>query len=79
MATVNFSVPEDVKQAFNQQFKGRNKSAIIAELMQDAIEADRLAERRTRLMNDLMERRSLRPRVNADDAESARAAMRSDA
>ena len=29
MATVNFSVPEDVKQAFNQAFEGKNKSAII--------------------------------------------------
>ena len=25
MATVNFSVPEDVKTAFNETFKGRNK------------------------------------------------------
>lgn len=38
MATVNFSVPEEVKKAFNETFQGRNKSAVVAELMREAIE-----------------------------------------
>ena len=29
MPTVNFSVPEDVKDAFNSAFEGQNKSAIV--------------------------------------------------
>ena len=34
MATVNFSVPDDVKTAFfDKAFGGQNKSAILAELM----------------------------------------------
>jgi len=33
VATVNFSVPDEVKEAFNQTFEGQNKSAIIAALM----------------------------------------------
>jgi hypothetical protein len=37
MAFVNYSVPDDVKELFNLTFKGRNKSALIAELMQQAI------------------------------------------
>ena len=37
MPTVNFSVPEDVKQAFNAAFEGQNKSAVIAELMREAV------------------------------------------
>ena len=37
MATVNFSVPEDVKQAFNTAFEGQNKSAVIADLMREAV------------------------------------------
>lgn len=45
MATVNFSVPDDVKQAFNDAFDGQNKSAIIAELMREAVAQ---AERRQR-------------------------------
>ena len=38
MATVNFSVPDDLKAAFNAAFEGRNKSAVIAGLMREAIE-----------------------------------------
>jgi len=45
MSTVNFSVPEKVKREFNKAFKGENKSAVLASLMQQAI-ADR--ERRNR-------------------------------
>ena len=41
MATVNFSVPEDVKNAFNETFKNRNKSAIIADLMREAVARER--------------------------------------
>ncbi len=33
MATVNFSVPTQVKESFNRAFEGENKSAIIARLM----------------------------------------------
>lgn len=40
MATVNFSVPDEVKQAFNATFAGANKSAIIAELMREAVERE---------------------------------------
>ena len=36
MATVNFSVPDDVKVAFDKAFVGQNKSAIIADLMRGA-------------------------------------------
>jgi hypothetical protein len=37
MSTMNFSVPEDVKQAFNAAFEGQNKSAVLTELMRTAI------------------------------------------
>lgn len=37
MATVNFSVPEDVKQAFHAAFAGQNKSAVITALMREAV------------------------------------------
>lgn len=46
MATVNFSVPDDVKAAFNEAFKGENKSAVLAELMRQAIEDKARRERR---------------------------------
>jgi|GEM_PF-6412853 len=37
MATVIFSVPDDVKEAFNRAFAGKNESAIVAELMREAV------------------------------------------
>ena len=37
-APVHFSVPEDVETAFDQAFKGRNKSAAVAESMRVAVE-----------------------------------------
>jgi len=36
MATVNFSVPDDVKKAFNKAYAQQNKSAVIADLTRDA-------------------------------------------
>lgn len=41
MATVNSSVPEDVKEAFNTAFKGQITSAIITGLMREAVELAR--------------------------------------
>lgn len=38
MATVNFSVPDHIKRAFNAAFKGENKSAVLARLMRQAVE-----------------------------------------
>lgn len=37
MATMNFSIPEDVKNRFNQTFANANKSAIVTQLMEEAI------------------------------------------
>ncbi len=38
MATMNFSVPQAVKNRFNQVFQHENKSHLITELMKKAIE-----------------------------------------
>jgi hypothetical protein len=51
MPFINFSVSEDLKEAFNATFRGRNKSAIIAQLMRDAIEAERDDERSSRAID----------------------------
>ena len=40
MSTVNFSVPEDVENAFNTVFEGQNKSFVIADLMREAVKGD---------------------------------------
>lgn len=71
MATVNFSVPEKTKRAFDEAFKGENKSAVVARLMDQAIEERHRAARRAAAVDALLElRRTQRP---ASDAEIGRA------
>jgi len=76
MATVNFSVPEEVKQAFNRSFSGRNKSAIIAELMMRAVEEERQAAVRARAMDELVRLRAETEPVAADRIRAARDDLR---
>jgi hypothetical protein len=38
MGTMNFSIPDDVKDAFNKAFDGQNKSAVVTGLMRKALE-----------------------------------------
>lgn len=66
MPTVNFSVPEDVKQAFNAAYEGQNKSAVIADLMREAVAR---AERR-RVHRAAVER-MLATRADAPSATEA--------
>lgn len=77
MATVNFSVPDDVKKAFDRTFKDRNKSAIIAELMRRAVADEGLRKRRQELFKILTERRDQRPKMTAEQVHDARVAGRS--
>jgi hypothetical protein len=74
MATVNFSVPDEVKEAFNQTFSGMNKSAVIARLMLEAVEEERRRERRARAADALLELRRRAP--PAGDAAIRRARVR---
>lgn len=41
MATVNFSVPEQVKKLFNATFSGKNKSQVIAKPFNKGVENQR--------------------------------------
>ena len=62
MATVNFSVPEDVKQAFNEAFGGQNRSAVLARLMRQAVAELRRAQRRATAVDAMLRlRRRQRP------------------
>ena len=62
MATMNFSVPDDVRAAFNKAFAGTNKSALLTELMRQAVEDRQREKRRARAISRLLElRRRLRP------------------
>jgi hypothetical protein len=74
MATVNFSVPEEVKQAFNAEFEGQNKSAIIADLMREAVERARRKQRSHLAVQRILERRPQAP----DRPDEALQAVRRD-
>jgi hypothetical protein len=40
MATMSFIVPDDVKKAFDKAYHGQNKSAVMTELIKEAIEKE---------------------------------------
>jgi len=76
MATVNFSVPDDVKAAFDRVFGAQNKSAVIADLMRKAVAEASRRERREELFRRLTERRSRRRRLSDERIRAAREAGR---
>lgn len=76
MATVNFSVPEDVKDAFNNTFEGRNKSAIVADLLREAVEREKRRQAHVAAMDSILERRKSAPRVSQDEIRRLRAELR---
>jgi hypothetical protein len=76
MATVNFSVPEEVKQVFNETFEGQNKSAIIADLMLEAVERARSQERSLAAYKRILKRRRDAPVVTEARIRATREAGR---
>jgi len=76
MATVNFSVPDEVKAEFDKAFGDQNKSAVIADLMRRAVRERRLQSRRERLFRQLSSARNTRPSFSSEEVRRARAANR---
>jgi hypothetical protein len=72
MATVNFSVPDDVRDAFNRAFAGQNKSAIIAELMRRAVAEMQLRHEREQIFAALTVDRAKRPAARDRDIARVR-------
>jgi hypothetical protein len=77
MATVNFSVPDEVKAEFDATFGDQNKSSIIAELMRRAVHEQRLRIRRERLFRQLSRTRANRPSFSSTEVRKARTSDRS--
>ena len=72
MATVNFSVPETVKKQFDKVFAGKNKSAVLTQLMQQAIEEQQRLGRRKRAIDQLLSLREKAPRVTDKEIKRTR-------
>ena len=71
-STVNYSVPEDVKDAFNSAFAGENKSAVITRLMQQAIEERQRQLRRAAAIDALLDLRSRQRPASEEEVAEAR-------
>lgn len=72
MATINFSVPDELKREFLETFAGENKSALLTGLMQQAIEEKKLAIRRTAAIDALLALRQDMPSFTEDEVRAAR-------
>ena len=77
MATVNFSVPDDIKAEFDKIFGGQNKSAVIADLMRKAIADSKLRKRRVDIFRTLTQRRTERPSLSDAQIRTSRTSGRS--
>jgi metal-responsive CopG/Arc/MetJ family transcriptional regulator len=64
MATVNFSVPDEIKAEFDRVFGGQNKSAVIADLMRKAVAEVKRHKRREDIFRILTQRRKKRPAIS---------------
>ena len=67
MATMNFSIPDDIKERFNQAFADANKSAIVAKLMEDAIEQAERKRRSHAAVRRVLKRRQTAPAVSSEE------------
>ncbi len=72
MATVNFSVPDDVKAEFDKVFGGQNKSAVIAGLMRGAVVEAKRRKQREAIFRTLTQRRTQRPSLSDKQARESR-------
>lgn len=76
MPIVNFSVPEDIKNAFNTTFEGQNKSAVIAELMRVAVERELRRQKHCSAVDRILANRINAPRITEAEFRAAREEVR---
>lgn len=76
MGTVNFSVPDAVKRAFDRTFAGQNKSGVLTRLMRQAIEERERQQRRAAAVDALLKLRRRQRPVTGREVRKARRAGR---
>lgn len=72
MATMNFSVPDDLKDAFEREFSGPNRGAVIARLMRRAIDDAERQRQRQAAFRELTAGRVQRPPLTDAELRQAR-------
>ncbi|TDM06535.1 MAG: hypothetical protein C4K60_18585 [Ideonella sp. MAG2] len=73
---MTFSVPEEVKKAFDQTFAGHNHSAAMTELLKDAMAQQALHQARQAAAQRLLGRLAHAPVTSAEDLARARCLVR---
>lgn len=72
MATVNFSMPPDVKDAFDKAFRRQNKSAVLNERRRQAVDERRRRQQRAKAVEKLLTLRKRARCVSGQDVGTAR-------
>jgi len=72
MATVSFSVAEDVRDDFNAALEGKSTSAVIAELMREAVDREARCPRSRAAIGCILSRRAQAPQHSSARLRSAR-------
>jgi hypothetical protein len=76
MATMNFSIPEDVKERFNRTFANANKSAVVTQLLEEAIERAERKRQSDEAIQRIKSRWLQRPILTEEEIVQAREAGR---
>jgi hypothetical protein len=76
MATVNYSIPDEVKELFNTAFAGANRSAVISDLMRQAAEHELSLKRRRESVDTLLAEHGKAPQVSQETIRAAREEVR---
>lgn len=76
MATVNYSIPNDVKELFNAAFVGANRSAVISDLMRRAAEQELRLKHRREAVDALLAEKNQAPQVSRESVSAAREEVR---
>ena len=67
MATMNFSIPDDIKERFNQTFANANKSAVVSQLLEEAIERAERKQQSDAAVRRILERRKTAPYATTEE------------
>jgi len=76
MATVRFSVPDEVKDQFYRAIARANRSRVIARLMMQAVQERRMQKKRARAIDAILRRRRTQKPVTNSQIRAARVAGR---
>jgi hypothetical protein len=76
MATLSFSIPDEVSEAFHRAFMDKDQNELIVEFMRKAVAEAEQQSRRQEAFQLLTERRSLRPKLSFEEIVEARTEVR---